>query len=120
MVVRDKSETSGMTRSARDSVDASRAQSLDLSRSPSSLNPRARHAPPPPSIALFAHAHPLWTDSPGNMLPVLFVLTRRQSTRRVGGPASSHSRTRTRPGPSVAVWTSLDVRCVRFEVRQVI
>ena len=52
-------------------------------------DPRAHYAPPPPAIALLAHAYSLWTDSSGNMLRVLFVLTRRQSTRRVGGLAST-------------------------------
>ena len=77
------SETNGMTRRSRDTVDALRAQS----RSPSLVlsprrHPHAHYGLPAPPLARLAHAHPLWTDSPGNMLPVLFVLTRRRSTRR--------------------------------------
>ena len=89
------SETNGMTRRARmthrarDTVDASRAQSRSTCLVlPSCHHPRARYAPPPLSIARLAPTHSLWTDNPGNMLPVLFVLTRRRSTRRVGGLAS--------------------------------
>ena len=78
---------------SRDTVDASRAPSRAtcLVLSPR-RHSRARDAPPAPPLARLARTHPLWTDSPGNLLPVLFVLTRRRSTRRVGGLASMRVR----------------------------